>query len=936
MNAENHVVPAPVAPKVDNLIVVRESDVSDRLLMLGMVQKTLAGCAGIAGVSKAQELELDPLLHPEKYGAYHRKTRAHRISLFNIDGTLFMYAMGSAASENPQTQANDYANFLIETLRTYRPRNVRIANFSRLLRATSLVSAIRDALKKYGCLLHADGQEIDIRQPSGDFMYHTLAMFASFERDSIVMRTTAGRIAAVMRGQPMFHPRNLPIGYKLVKGKVRPDPAQKPHVQALLEVLAQDDLNSRQKAQALSDAGIRMPRLYGTGGTDDVADSRDPKSVIRGMWKWLDLYATGTYTQQLKNPFVGVDRIGVANVVREHEDDPGVIEVPHPWGLPDGGWASPDILSAARAAATKARRVGNGAHGHRMRKPLLGLAHWIDTEDHEWILDSHSKPEYRLRRRHKGSVGPHGGWAEVSQDGELVARMKAHDLHRSIATGIITALTAGVVARRLEATSISTVAGRLIGTITDSNVCAGYEAEIKQLRDKARRLRGLVAETANVEDARPWIDDATNYERRARALEAELSERANKQSANARPFDDTVNTDAEMCARAMATLRQVKDNAPRDVCDALGRIIHNLSVTPQPDGRLRWQLWINLPTDDGAVTFGPISAEIEPVTPVRPAVSSQLTSRHRQGTGLKVLANGGHLLDALEQIPEWSLSTLRTQMKRCVTKRGLPTHLLTPLLFCPVEEVRKAIFTALSTHPNATATDLPSLATAINPDGCDVAWTEHILRTYLFPTHTSYPMTWAAKSVAPQAMLDAIHHVGGTMSLSDLSECLQQQWTRYEIMKNIHMDRIAGRTPQRVYTNKGSVWAMGPGGRLDPRSELTLIDCPHCGGRARRIWRAAEVDRQLICTECRRMPTPTSPVFPLAYLTLPSGGQPKRAAWPRHQASRARTIRDTNLTDADRRNLERQCDTCAAPYIHTGLRRRCAACSAPLPTKPRP
>lgn len=193
-------VPNTGMDRVGNLVVVREPDVSDRPLMQRMIDRTLASCPTVPGVAEAREHGMDPLLHPKHFAAKFKNTGSHRIVMFHIFGTLYLYAMGSAATEDPITRVNAYAEFLIDVLMTHRPENVPIANSSRLLRSMDLVSKIGKALKTSKTTLHADGTPINLNDMSGEFLYNTLAMFASFERDSIVMRNTAGRIAASQRG----------------------------------------------------------------------------------------------------------------------------------------------------------------------------------------------------------------------------------------------------------------------------------------------------------------------------------------------------------------------------------------------------------------------------------------------------------------------------------------------------------------------------------------------------------------------------------------------------------------------------------------------------------------------------------------------------------------------------------------------------------------
>jgi hypothetical protein len=173
------------------------------------------------------------------------------------------------------------------------------------------------------------------------------------------------------------------------------------------------------------------------------------KGFIKGMEQWLDLYETGVHSVQRENPFFGLDRIGNAPVVRESESDRGYITLNYKWGMPKGGWAGEEELAQARASFKNKSTYGSEANGHKIRKPFLGLIQWRDDESNEWKVDSHCLREYRLRRRNY-KAGAIPGWAEPTIDGEIVARIDAATLHRSIADGVQLALSTGVGVEQLQ------------------------------------------------------------------------------------------------------------------------------------------------------------------------------------------------------------------------------------------------------------------------------------------------------------------------------------------------------------------------------------------------------------------------------------------------------------------------------------------------------
>jgi hypothetical protein len=69
------------------------------------------------------------------------------------------------------------------------------------------------------------------------------------------------------------------------------------------------------------------------------------------------------------------------------------------WGLPEGGWATPEVLAAARARCrgNKERRATGGA-AHLERKPFAGWVEWSD-DTHSFHLSGSSLHYVLLRQR---------------------------------------------------------------------------------------------------------------------------------------------------------------------------------------------------------------------------------------------------------------------------------------------------------------------------------------------------------------------------------------------------------------------------------------------------------------------------------------------------------------------------------------------------------
>jgi len=912
-----------LASRVNDLVVVRESDQSDRMLMQIMLERTMAGCRAVPGTARAVEIGLDPFDHPRLYNADLRRKAKHTMVLFELDGTLFFYTMGSAAAMEAGSLDNDYTSFLIEIIDMYQPRNIHLEGVTRLVRGAALAGALQACLERSGSILHAGaGFQIDARSPSGAMQFHLLALVSAFERDHIVMRTTAGAVALAARGGCPFMAEDLPPGYMMVDKVVRPDPAQVPQMAAFLQVLGLN-LTARQKVHALSALGFTMRHL--ADGVD-VAHSRDPKSLIRTLEQWLPLYQTGIYTVRRTNPFLGVDRIGTATVIRDHENQAGYIELHHKWGLPEGGWASPEILAAA-ASQVNSRKVKNGAHSHARRKPLLGLARWVD-DNVEWILDSHDKAEYRLRKRPAPTDTDHHGWAEPSIDGAVVARVRAADLHQSVARGITEALSHGVGVELTSGHHIGRIGGQLHATLSQAHVTQSMRTQAQTLREQAARSR-KIARTIGADASRqPWIDDALALDRQAADIDVQ-ADRRDEQAKNPTWGEQNVAVDADLCARALARLESIETDAHRDVGDALSHLLDDLRLYPTDDGHVQWQVRVALPADSGAVLLGPITGRVQVVARMVPAVSGVLLTPTRVNTVLTLLAEGATPAELLSKVPEWSPSRMYKRISEALVHMGLPRLSTLSLLGAPIAEPRSAVVGALQHTPNPSREDLHKIVVALAIDDEHAAYLEHVLTTYLFPEHIHFPRNWAHSVTHRQELVDFIVEHGGKATLRELGE-VAPALKRSELIQSLLRENETRREVRLPCAKRGQVWKNELGRRSCRRtddSEIAAITCPHCGGYASRILQAAEVPRHLLCPDCRRAPIADSPVFPRSYIDLPPIVDMKRTPWVRGAPSIARQARDATLSDVERAQLERACTKCGDAYIPSITRQiRCTPC----------
>lgn len=902
--------------RVSNLIVVRESDVSDRVLMQSMVDKTLYGCSDIPGVALARTYGLDPFAHPKDFGAQVKNTSTHKMVLFAVDGTLFLYAMGSAAKEDSEEAGNDFLGFLMEILLQYQPEVMTLANITRLMRATKRVGELQDILIRVGCILRIDGgSTIDVRTPNGSIQFMMMISFAAFERDHIVMRMLAGLVASAGRRGMHFRPEHLPLGYVMQDKTVVPDLARKEDVAALLTILAQP-MTRRQMAEAISDAGIRLHRSFGQSKSTDPADARDMKGFIKGIEQWLDLYETGTHSVQRENPFHGLDRIGTAPVVRENESDRGYITLNYKWGLPDGGWASDEVIAQARASFNNQRTYGTGATGHKIRKPFLGLIQWRDEESNEWKIDSHCLNEYRLRRR-KYREGALAGWAEPTIDGEIVARIDAATLHRSVADGIQFALSNGVAVEHLEGQFIGEFSKGSVLALDQSNRRRALGLEADRLRKKAAKSRAIAMDLADDQDASPWIADAIQSERQAGVIAEKLND-LNTKVEVAAELEKQIPVDALLCARALSVLRRVVTNAPREVGDALRQILPDMTMEITKEGKVRWKVFVLLPSKEGALRLGPIYGEVEPVLPKFLVVRSPLTTKPRLDAALGILREGGSLDDVTEDVREWSAVTTMRHLREFLVNAGVPANVVSPLINARVPELRAAIIGAVLIKPRMTESDIPGVAELLVTPECSAQWIEHILRTYLFSNRVVFPIYWMSPIGRRQVLLDLLLQSGGEATVEDLQGRVGGGYTRAELTRELFSP-----TANKRQVEQSSCAIQLPSykkvsGRVTSDSKVGLVPCIHCGGWASRLIVVPEVSGHLFCPDCRRMPIKGSPIFPRAYLDLvcPTKGRFKNE-WANKSVSKAAKEYLQKLPEEQRAKMQMICRNCDKPAMRT-------------------
>ena len=380
--------------RLDHLVVVRESDAYDNLLMEAMIQQTLAKVADLPGAAELQAAGMAVLENPRRFGATQRRMGSSRLVTVERDGVLYIFAMGSAAKVDLDDDTNAIVSELLRVAAAYRPREVWVAAFTRLLRSSDHVGDLLRVFSEHVEVLHCEA-EIHPATPEGKMLFQVLAMIAATERDYIVRRHTAGRVAQWRRGE--WIPTGYPPGYRLEQRRLVLDENEIERTRAMLQVLAAEALTTAECARRLGELGVTTPMLksrHGQGAT--IADARNPTEAVSTLCGWAELYRTGRYEMLWPNPVPGVSDIAGVPVETVEGYPHGALRLPFSVDLPPDGWAEDATIEAVKRRPRVPSLTGGASH--TTLPPLSGL--FGDEEDgFEHMLSSERRGVYMLLRR---------------------------------------------------------------------------------------------------------------------------------------------------------------------------------------------------------------------------------------------------------------------------------------------------------------------------------------------------------------------------------------------------------------------------------------------------------------------------------------------------------------------------------------------------------
>lgn len=431
---------------------VRESDQYDRLLFDGMRQQTYEPYRDNPWVRAVLDEGMAPMTakgsHPFTVRFHSGEVvkldvlieRIHRgrttVIRFQVGPYVHLWSMASAASSNAEGD-NDFTGVFIEDIKVTRPQILVAANISRLVRSDQegglLLKVLPDHVDEIwagqaALKLVGEGSEY------GRMMFSVLGAVAAMERNWIVTRMMTGRVAAWRRGEWLFGKTTVPFGYRLDGKRLVPDPELRDRVRDMLLVLG-DDVAPSLTVRRLADLDVPTfrPRSK-TSLATSVRARNNPRAVVDSYLAWVPLWVAGEYVWRFTSPMRGVQEFAGAPVV--HGDAQrlgrGEVQLLMTPGVPDGGWASQDILD--RVALVARDRFAEQVDG-KEREAELPLAEMVRSQSsapdlHDAMLGvnntSRRPPVHSPRKRGTKTTAPFSGFSWTDQSGAYEIKVHPH------------------------------------------------------------------------------------------------------------------------------------------------------------------------------------------------------------------------------------------------------------------------------------------------------------------------------------------------------------------------------------------------------------------------------------------------------------------------------------------------------------------------------
>ena len=885
------------AGRVPLLLVVRESGRYDRALMLAMIQQTLVPVRSEPGVEEALQAALAPLDNPKAFDAELVTYSGTKAVLFWIGGTGFLYSMGSAAKGLADLGGdNAFAHLLANVVTEFRPKVVRTATFSRLVRAQEFGGKLLAAFAgNVGtvicneCVIHPATQ-------TGRMLWSTLAMVSEMERNAIRHRLTVGWVLRLSRGELPWGRAGAPVGYRMRDDRVI-EVDDSPHVlrgvPEVLGLLADPCVTYEQIRQRAGELGLSTPvlqRMYGDEATYEQHSSAG--SMVETWFSWLDMYRTGSATILLKNTFEDLDELAGVPVVDVPDDPNG--DFPHgafafevDWGLPPGGWAEDHVFDAIerRLAMSDRRPAARGGSSHVMCRPLAGLPSWHAGDRHYRMFSEDNA--YAVVSQPCDGDCADGWWNPYGEGSRHEVRVRPGALHPSLGEVIVKALAEGVALERYENRQVyRSPAGEWVVGPVEEGTAARAQRELDRARAEyeSSRARARKYDGDDPDFAEDLYQDARDLKRRIAELTRELRDTPPNAAV---PAPDRIPADVTQLVTTMAHLVDTEHKADGLLNRALRSVLDELRIEASPDGlTARWSVGVRVRTEGGMAVFGRVTGQV-------PNVMEDWLPGQQEALALRVLREwrtAEQITDATGWV-NWADRAIDCLMELGVRNRRSASHLVRT----PLQVLRDTVAALLAGDPL--------------PAGVTDGWVRLIEKTYLGDGPPWSAVAFVRDRSRGQAAVDIVRAAGGSIPLGEFrarllaADVLTRPAELDEAAQGARVVREAWRGRNNVKSAFPAVVLLD-GPEADDASVVRLRPCPHpgCGGALTRCLHLPETPDTILCETCRRAPSDEHVVFPDEYLTVDIAAAPnwRRPGRPHVTVDEIRrAIPDSEFTPQD-------------------------------------
>lgn len=652
--------------------------------------------------------------------------------------------------------------------------------------------------------------------------------------------------------------------------------------------------------------GLDMPPAPPPAAVTRPGDRPFPDSET--VWRWLSrqlrLWSGEQYTVEWTLPTrttVGVQ--GLDTVTNKDGDVAVVLPVEMP--QPDPPWADPGLL--AEAAAEAARRAEGGRElGDRIRAgktdclPLIGPVSRWTRNGREYALIAGLGTFGAVRERcydlksRPASDRPRAWSSYHHRDGLLEARMRAGELHAALSRAVIDALTAGVVARRgafddfrpLVLDPARPVRRRPSDRLPEMRAeHARLEAESDLAMDASRRAAGEKTRATKAAQADDLAARADRLAERIRAVEAE-ARAAGAPAPEAAPAPITLRSELELMVHVIAELGRAYKTPTAFAAGLEGFM--RLRVVSVAGEEAAFEADVAVLDDSGAPRTltgarGTVPNRYPRLRVDRSDGDADAVfhgvARARSDQAMEAIFEGGQELGdwAWTDVPAdparpdappraWD-RTLRSRIVDDATAlaaaNGVPLTRVQALVLlkCPVPETKAAVWAALNRRPA--------------PPGADAAFAAHCARSHLGPN--------AVPDWAPPSQVLRRPHGNSDWYYNDRHGAALVRWAagRGTVPRDEALAWLErrgrttfvfprGRAPGPVPVMMRHRGLLPGSEAAGPQELVSVRPCPfdRCDGGLDRLVQTPETACLVLCSSCRRMPHPASPVFPQAYLDL--------------------------------------------------------------------